>query len=69
MDLEPQVGWWTGWVETATGEKVYFALNMHMKTGISASVRGATGQTKSDSVGNNLNPQKTYFYVVKVFLR
>jgi beta-lactamase class D OXA-211 len=39
MDLEPQVGWWTGWVETATGEKVYFALNMHMKTGISASVR------------------------------
>jgi beta-lactamase class D OXA-211 len=41
MDLEPQVGWWTGWVETATGEKVYFALNMHMKTGISASVRRA----------------------------
>ena len=39
MDLEPQVGWWTGWVETATGEKVYFALNMQMKTGISASVR------------------------------
>ena len=39
MDLEPQVGWWTGWVETATGAKVYFALNMQMKTGISASVR------------------------------
>ena len=39
MDLEPQVGWWAGWVETSTGEKAYFALNMQMKTGISASVR------------------------------
>jgi NADP-dependent 3-hydroxy acid dehydrogenase YdfG len=39
MDIEPQVGWWTGWVEYPDCEKVYFSLNMHMKTGIPASVR------------------------------
>lgn len=39
MDIEPQVGWWTGWVEYPDREKVYFSLNMHMKTGIPASVR------------------------------
>lgn len=51
MDLEPQVGWWTGWVETATGEKVYFALNMHMKTGISASVREQLVKQSLKSLG------------------
>jgi len=39
MDIEPQVGWWTGWVEYPDREKVYFSLNMHMKMGIPASVR------------------------------
>ena len=39
MDLEPQVGWWTGWIAYPNGEKVYFSLNMQMKTGISGSVR------------------------------
>lgn len=39
MDIEPQVGWWTGWVEYPDREKIYFSLNMHMKTGIPASVR------------------------------
>ncbi len=69
MDLEPQVGWAEqAGSETATGEKVYFALNMHMKTGISASVREQLVKQKSDSTGNNLSPQRRrIFYVAKVF--
>lgn len=33
MDVEPQVGWYTGWVEQPNGQITAFALNMHMQTG------------------------------------
>ncbi|RZG88202.1 OXA-266 family class D beta-lactamase OXA-661 [Acinetobacter venetianus] len=30
MDVEPQVGWWTGWVEQPDGKITAFSLNMEM---------------------------------------
>ena len=33
MDVEPQVGWYTGWVEQPNGKVTAFALNMQMKSG------------------------------------
>ena len=33
MDVEPQVGWYTGWVEQPNGQITAFALNMHMHIG------------------------------------
>jgi len=33
MDVEPQVGWYTGWVEQPNGKVTAFALNMQMHTG------------------------------------
>ena len=33
MDIEPQVGWYTGWVEQPNGKVTAFALNMQMKSG------------------------------------
>lgn len=33
MDVEPQVGWYTGWVEQPDGKVTAFALNMNMQTG------------------------------------
>ena len=30
MDVEPQVGWYTGWVEQANGQVIAFSLNMQM---------------------------------------
>lgn len=33
MDVEPQVGWYVGWVQKADGQVVSFALNMQMKAG------------------------------------
>lgn len=32
MDVEPQVGWFTGWVEQANGKVTAFALNMEMQS-------------------------------------
>jgi len=29
-DVEPQVGWWTGWVEQPNGKVTAFSLNMEM---------------------------------------
>ncbi len=31
MDVEPQVGWYTGWVEQPNGKVTAFALNMKMQ--------------------------------------
>lgn len=31
MDVNPQVGWWTGWVEQAGGQITAFSLNMEIK--------------------------------------
>lgn len=39
MDLDPQVGWLTGWVEQPNGKKVAFSLNMEMKPKMSGSIR------------------------------
>lgn len=33
MDVEPQVGWYTGWVEQPNGKVTAFALNMQMNKG------------------------------------
>ena len=33
MDVEPQVGWYTGWVEQPNGTVTAFALNMQMHSG------------------------------------
>ena len=39
MDVEPQVGWLTGWVETPQGEIVAFSLNMQMQTNMNPAIR------------------------------
>ncbi|MEQ1070566.1 Beta-lactamase [Acinetobacter lwoffii] len=39
MDVEPQVGWLTGWVETPQAEIVAFSLNMQMRNGIDPAIR------------------------------
>lgn len=39
MDVEPQVGWLTGWVEQANGKIIAFSLNMEMKPKMSGAVR------------------------------
>lgn len=31
MDVEPQVGWYTGWVDNGHGKITAFSLNMHMQ--------------------------------------
>lgn len=39
MDVEPQVGWLTGWVETPQAEIVSFSLNMQMQNGMDPAIR------------------------------
>lgn len=39
MDVEPQVGWYVGFVEKADGQVVAFALNMQMKKGDDPALR------------------------------
>ena len=39
MDVEPQVGWLTGWVETPQAEIVVFSLNMQMRNGMDPAIR------------------------------
>lgn len=39
MDIEPQVGWYVGWVEKADGQVVAFALNMDMRKGDDVGLR------------------------------
>ncbi|EEY88574.1 putative beta-lactamase OXA-10 [Acinetobacter lwoffii SH145] len=39
MDVEPQVGWLTGWVETPQAEIVAFSLNMQMQTNMNPAIR------------------------------
>ncbi|MBL2056342.1 class D beta-lactamase, partial [Klebsiella pneumoniae] len=38
-DVNPQVGWLTGWVVQPQGNIVAFSLNLEMKKGIPSSVR------------------------------
>lgn len=39
MDVEPQVGWLSGWVETPQAEIVAFSLNMQMRNGMDPAIR------------------------------
>lgn len=39
MDVAPQVGWWTGWVEQPNGKVTAFALNMEMSRSQHAGAR------------------------------
>lgn len=39
MDITPQVGWLTGWVEKTNGEKIAFSLNLEMKPELPPSLR------------------------------
>lgn len=39
MDVEPQVGWYTGWVEDAQGKTTAFSLNIEMDPSTPASIR------------------------------
>ncbi|ENX09209.1 hypothetical protein F898_01010 [Acinetobacter courvalinii] len=41
MDVKPQVGWWTGWVEQPNGQVTAFSLNMEMKKAAHAEARKA----------------------------
>lgn len=39
MDVEPQVGWYTGWVEQESGKVTAFSLNLKMQDGIEINAR------------------------------
>lgn len=41
MDVNPQVGWWTGWIEQPNGQVTAFSLNMEMKKAEHADARKA----------------------------
>lgn len=51
MDLEPQVGWLTGWVEQANGKKVAFSLNMAMKSDMPGAIRNEITLKSLESLG------------------
>ena len=39
IDIQPPVGWLSGWVVQANGNIVAFSLNLEMKEGLSGSIR------------------------------
>ncbi|WP_109440020.1 class D beta-lactamase [Acinetobacter haemolyticus] len=39
MDITPQVGWWTGWIEDPNGKVTAFSLNMEMNQPTHAAAR------------------------------
>ena len=39
MDITPQVGWWTGWIEDPNGKVIAFSLNMEMNQPAHAAAR------------------------------
>ncbi|ENU1964544.1 OXA-24 family carbapenem-hydrolyzing class D beta-lactamase [Acinetobacter baumannii] len=51
MDVTPQVGWLTGWVEQANGKKIPFSLNLEMKEGISGSIRNEITYKSLENLG------------------
>nr|WP_274293089.1 OXA-143 family carbapenem-hydrolyzing class D beta-lactamase OXA-1182 [Acinetobacter baumannii]WAS27906.1 OXA-143 family carbapenem-hydrolyzing class D beta-lactamase OXA-1182 [Acinetobacter baumannii] len=51
MDVSPQVGWLTGWVEKSNGEKVPFSLNLEMKQGMSGSIRNEITYKSLENLG------------------
>lgn len=44
MDVQPQVGWYTGWVEQPNGKITAFSLNLEMKPKMSGAVRTQIAQ-------------------------
>lgn len=51
MDVDPQVGWYVGFVEKADGEVVSFALNMQMKDGDDVNLRKELTLDALDKLG------------------
>jgi beta-lactamase class D len=51
MDVVPQVGWLTGWVEQANGEKISFSLNLEMKEAMSGSIRNEITYKSLENLG------------------
>ncbi|ENN9327153.1 OXA-24 family carbapenem-hydrolyzing class D beta-lactamase [Acinetobacter baumannii] len=51
MDVTPQVGWLTGWVEQANGKKIPFSLNLEMKEGKSGSIRNEITYKSLENLG------------------
>jgi beta-lactamase class D OXA-58 len=51
MDVEPQVGWYVGFVEKADGQVVAFALNMQMQNGDDIALRKALSLDLLDKLG------------------
>lgn len=51
MDVDPQVGWYVGFVEKADGQVVSFALNMQMKEGDDVSQRKQLALDVLDKLG------------------
>ncbi|RLZ10245.1 class D beta-lactamase [Acinetobacter sp. 2JN-4] len=42
MDVTPQVGWWTGWIEQPNGQVIAFSLNMQINNPKQGDARKAT---------------------------
>ena len=51
MDVDPQVGWYVGFVEKADGQVVSFALNMQMKEGDDVNLRKQLTLDALDKLG------------------
>ncbi|EOG8805984.1 OXA-24 family carbapenem-hydrolyzing class D beta-lactamase [Acinetobacter baumannii] len=51
MDVTPQVGWLTGWVEQANGKKIPFSLNLEMKEGMTGSIRNEITYKSLENLG------------------
>ncbi|EOC3131594.1 OXA-24 family carbapenem-hydrolyzing class D beta-lactamase [Acinetobacter baumannii] len=51
MDVTPQVGWLTGWVEQANGKKIPFSLNLEMKEGKTGSIRNEITYKSLENLG------------------
>lgn len=50
-DIEPQVGWYTGWVEQPNGQVLSFALNIKMQNGMDVGQRKQVTLDVLDSLG------------------
>lgn len=51
MDVQPQVGWYTGWVEQPNGKITAFSLNLEMKAKMSGAVRTQIAQVALQQLG------------------
>ncbi len=51
MDVDPQVGWYVGFVEKANGQVVSFALNMQIKDGDDVNLRKQLTLDALDKLG------------------